>query len=98
MGAVIWANKGLSEKGTQKSTHHLSFLQTLVVEIEATFNNDQPLMYISSDSCNPVLLTPADLLHVRRLTYLQCREIEQDELMDPNIGNKVQIQEKAKNS
>jgi len=65
-----------------------------VVEIEATLNN-RPFTYVSSDAHDPVPIMPADLLYGRRLTSLPYRHVEEDELIDPTIGDEAQIQKRA---
>ena len=95
LGEVDWVNKGCLKKVLGRAHINLLALQTLVVEIEATLN-DCPLTYVSSDSHDPVPLTPADLLYGRHLTSLPYRQIEQDELTDRTIEDEAQIQKRAK--
>ena len=44
------------------------FLETIVVEIEAILN-DHPLTFVLSDMEDPEPLTPAHLLHRRKITH-----------------------------
>lgn len=69
-------------------------LQKLAVEIEAILN-DRLLTYISSDDRDPKPLTPADL-YGRHITSLHYRHVEEDELMDPTIGDEAHIRKRAK--
>ena len=61
----------------------LSTLETIIVEIEAILN-DRPLTFVPSDLGDPEPLTPAHLLHGRRITCLPHQQIDIDELTDPN--------------
>ena len=58
-------------------------LQTLIVEIEAVFN-DRPLMYASSDLSDDEPLTPSHLICGRRNTSLPHSML--DETFDPTYG------------
>ena len=73
----------------------LAVLETIVVEIEAIFN-DHPLTFVSSEFGDPEPLTPAHLLHGHRITGHPHQTIEIDELADPNYGEAAQIWRRAK--
>ena len=64
----------------------LSILETINVEIEATLN-DRPLTFVSSEFGDPEPLTPAHLLHGRRITCLPYELVEMDE-------SQIQVTEK----
>jgi len=74
----------------------LIMLQTLVVEIEATLN-DRPLTQDSCDVTDTEPITLAHLLYGRRITSLPNRQVEDDEVVDPQdreLGS-LQLHEKA---
>ena len=73
----------------------LSTLETIIVEIEAILN-DRPLTFVPSDLGDPEPLTPAHLLHGRRITCLPHQQIDIDELTDPNYGAAVQLRKRAR--
>ena len=58
-------------------------LRTLIVEIEACFN-DRLLMYVSSDLSDDEPLTPSHLVCGRRITSLPHSML--DETVDPTYG------------
>ena len=64
---------GLTKSALKKNLgrRHISLilLETVIVEIEAVIN-DRPLIFISSELGDVEPLTPAHLLHGRRITYL----------------------------
>ena len=70
----------------------LPALETIIVEIEATLN-DRPLTFVSSAFGYPEPLTPAHLLHGRRITCLSHQTVEIDELADLSYGEAGQIRE-----
>jgi len=90
---------GLSKLAIKKvlGRRHVSLLtlETITVEIEATLN-DRPLTYVSSELGDPEPLTPAHLLHGRRITCLPYQEVELDELTDPSYREASQTQKRAK--
>ena len=90
---------GLSKTAIKKvlGRRHVSLLilETIIVEIEATLN-DRPLMFVSSELGDPEPLTPAHLLHGRRITCLPYELVEMDELTDSSYREAGQIQKKAK--
>ena len=90
---------GLSKLAIKKvlGRRHVSLLtlETITVEIEATLN-DRLLTYVSSELGDPEPLTPAHLLHGRRITCLPYQEVELDELTDPSYREASQTQKRAK--
>ena len=90
---------GLSKTAIKKvlGRRHVSLLilETITVEIEATLN-DRPLTFVSSELGDPEPLTPAHLLHGRRITCLPYELVEMDELTDSSYREAGQIQKKAK--
>ena len=60
-------------------------LETVIVEIKAALN-DQPLTLVSSEQGELEPLTPAHLLHGRRITYLPHETADDDDLIDPTYG------------
>ena len=73
----------------------LSTLETIIVEIEAVLN-DRLLTFVSSEAGDPEPLTPAHLLHGRRITCLPYQAVEIDELTDQSYGEASQIQRRAR--
>ena len=65
------------------------------MEIEAPLN-DRPLTYISNDISDPEPLTPAHLLHGRRLTRLPHDQTTLEELQDPTYCSAGQVRRDAK--
>ena len=63
----------------------LSTLETVTAEIEATLN-DRPLTFVPSEQGDLEPLTPAHLLHGRRITYLPHETVDEDEFMDPTYS------------
>ena len=72
----------------------LQTLETIVVEIEAILN-DRPLTFVSSEMGDPEPLTPAHLLHGRRITCLPHEMVDVDELTDPTFGNATSMRKSA---
>lgn len=101
-GPLVWGFWerliGLSKTAIKKvlGRRHVSLLilETITVEIEATLN-DRPLTFVSSELGDPEPLTPAHLLHGRRITCLPYELVEMDEFTDPSYREASQIQ-KAK--
>ena len=73
----------------------LIVLETLVVEIKATLN-DTPLTYTPPKLQEKDPLTPAHLLHGRRITLLPYESVDEDELDDPNFADSLSINRRAK--
>ena len=81
---------GLTKSALKKvlGRRHISLitLETVIVEIEATLN-DRPITFVSSDQGDLEPLTPAHLLHGRRITCLPHEALaDDDELIDPTYG------------
>lgn len=73
----------------------LTVLETIIVEIEAVIN-DRPLTYVSSELGDIEPLTPAHLLHGRRITYLPHEMVDTDEIVDPSYGSTDSVRRRAK--
>ena len=73
----------------------LPILETIVVEIEEVLN-DRPLTFISSELEDLEPLTPAHLLHGKRITYIPHQTVEVDEIVDPSYGDTGQVHRRAK--
>ena len=73
----------------------LSILETIIVEIEVILN-DRPLTFVSSELGDPEPLTPAQLLHGRRITCLPYQAVEIDEFTDPSYGEASQARRRVK--
>ena len=73
---------------------YLQTLETIVVEIEAILN-DRPLTFVSSEMGDPEPLTPAHLLHGRKITCLSHELVDADELTDPTFGNASSMRKSA---
>ncbi|XP_065911194.1 uncharacterized protein [Dysidea avara] len=80
---------GLTKSALKKvlGRRHISLttLETVIVEIEAALN-DRPLTFVSSEQGDIEPLTPAHLLHGRRITCLPHEVVEEDEFTDPTYG------------
>ena len=81
---------GLTKSALKKvlGRRHISLitLETVIVEIEAALN-DRPITFVSSDQGDLEPLTPAHLLHGRRITCLPHEALaDDDELIDPTYG------------
>ena len=72
----------------------LTVLETIIVEIEAVLN-DRPLTFVSSELGDVEPLTPAHLLHGRRITYLPHEMVDTDELIDQSYGDTDSIRKRA---
>jgi len=86
---------GLAKKVLGRRHIPLTVLETIVVEIEAVIN-DRPLTFVSSELGDIEPLTPAHLLHCRRITYLPHEMVDIDEILDPNYGDTDSVHRKAK--
>ena len=90
---------GLTKSAIKKvlGRRHISLtvLETIVVEIEAVIN-DRPLTFVSSELGDVEPLTPAHLLHGRRITYLPHEMVDTDEILDPSYGDTDSVHRRAK--
>ena len=90
---------GLTKTAIKKvlGRRHVSLptLETIVVEIEAVLN-DRPLTLVSSELEDLEPLTPAHLLHGRRITCLPYQTVDTDEIDDPSYGEASQVCRRAK--
>lgn len=90
---LIGLTKASLKKVLGRSHISLPVLQTMITEIEAVLN-DRPLTYTSSDIADPQPLTPAHLLHGRRMIRLPY-ECPTDDLSDLDYDSS-QLQKRAK--
>ena len=85
---------GLTKTAIKKvlGRRHVSLptLETIVVEIEAVLN-DRPLTLVSSELEDLEPLTPAHLLHGRRITCLPYQTVDTDEIDDLSYGEASQV-------
>jgi len=90
---------GLTKMAIKKTlgrTHvNLTTLQTVVAEAEAMLN-DRPLTHISDDITDLEPLTPAHLLHGRRLTRLPHEHANIEDIRDPSYNEADQLRRDAK--
>ena len=90
---------GLTKSAIKKvlGRRHISLtvLETIIVEIEAVIN-DHPLTFVSSELGDVEPLTPAHLLHGRRITYLPHKMVDTDEIIDPSCGDTASIRRRVK--
>ena len=91
---LIGLTKMALKKVLGRSRVTLTVLETLVVEVEAILN-DRPLTHISPDIDDAEPLTPANLLHGRRIMSLPYEVIEEQELSDPTFGNHTDVTRRA---
>ena len=91
---LIGLTKMALKKVLGRSRVTLTVLQTLVVEVEAILN-DRSLTHISPDIDDLEPLTPAHLLHGRRIVSLPHEVIEEQELNDPTFGNLTDVTRRA---
>ena len=73
----------------------LSTVETILVEIEAILN-DRLLTFVSTELGDPEPLTPAHLLHGRRITCLPYQDVDIDELTDPTYRETSQLCKRAR--
>ena len=92
---LIGLTKASIKKTLGRAHISLPTLQTIITEVEAILNN-RPLTHISDDITDPEPLTPAHLLHGRRLTQLPHERTTIDELQDVNYGEAEHARRDAK--
>ena len=92
---LIGLTKASIKKTLGRAHITLLTLQTIIVEVEALLN-DRPLTYISDDILDPDPLTPAHMLHGRRLTRLPHVRATMEELQDPNYHGAEQVRRDTK--
>jgi len=92
---LIGLTKMAVKKTLGRAHVNLVTLQTVIAEVEATLN-DRPLTYISDDNSDPEPLTPAHLLHGRRLVRLPHERSTIEELNDPSYLDADQLRRDAK--
>lgn len=92
---LIGLTKTTMKKILGRSYISFEALQTVVTEIEAIMN-DRPLTYVTSCSTDPEPLTPAHLLYGRRLVVLPYREVPDDSVTNPNLGDHSGITKRAR--
>ena len=92
---LVGITKAAIKKVVGRRHISLSTLETIIVEIEAVLN-DRPLTFVPSDLGEPEPLTPAHLLHGRRITCLPYQTVEFDELTDPSYREASEVHRKAK--
>lgn len=92
---LIGLTKASIKKTLGRAHITLLTLQTIIVEVEALLN-DRPLTYISDDISDPDPLTPAHMLHGRRLTRLPHVRATMEELQDPNYCGAEQVRRDTK--
>ena len=81
MGLTKWAIK----KVLGRCHISLIVLETIIVDIQ-TVINDRPLTFVSSELGDIEPLTPAHLLHGRRITCVTHEMVDTDEIIDPSCG------------
>ena len=91
---LIGLTKMAVKKTLGRAHVDLVTLQTVVAEVEAMLN-DCPLTYISDDISDPEPLTPAHLLHGRRLVRLPHDGPTIEEICDPSYLGADQLQRNA---
>ena len=95
LGKINWPNKASIKKTFGRAHITLLTLQTIVTEVEAVLN-DRPLTHISDDITDPQPLTPAHVLHSRRITKLPHQPATVEELQDPDYSNAESVRRDAK--
>jgi len=92
---LIGLTKMAIKKTLGRAHINLMTLQTIVAEVEMILN-DRPLTYVSGDLSDPEPLTPAHLLHGRRLTRLPHELTTVEDLQDPSYQEAEKIKRDAK--
>ena len=92
---LIGLTKSTLKKTLGRMHATLESLQTITVEVEAILN-DRPLTYASSDINDPQPITPAHLLHGRRIVPLPHSTVQMDEISDPDFGDTSELRRRAK--
>lgn len=92
---LIGLTKSTLRKILGRTHATMESLQTIIVEVEGLLN-DRPLTHSSPDIGDPEPITPAHLLHGRRITTLPHVITEDDEIADPNFGDTSQIRYRAR--
>ena len=87
--------KSALKKNLSRRHISLTLLETVIVEIEAVIS-DRPLTFISSELGDVEPLTPAHLLHGRRITYLPHEMVDADEIVDPGYGDSRSVRKREK--
>ena len=91
---LIGLTKMSLKKVLGRSRISLPVLQTLVVEVEAILN-DRPLTHVSLDLKDAEPLTPAHLLHGRRITSLPHEVPEEQDLDDSIYGSITDVAQRV---
>ena len=92
---LIGLTKASIKKTLGRAHIILLTLQTIVTEVEAVLN-DRPLTHISDDITDPQPLTPAHLLHGRRITKLPHQPATLEELQDLDYSHAESVRRDAK--
>ena len=95
LGTACGVTKSAIKKVLGRRHISLTVVQTIIVEIEAVIN-DRPLTFVSSELVDIEPLTPAHLLHGRRIIYLPHEMVDTDEIIDPSYGGTDSIRKRAK--
>ena len=91
---LIGLTKMAVKKTLERAHINLVTLETITVEVE-TILNDCPLTYTLDGLADPEPLTPAHLLHGRRLTTLPHKKATIEDLQDPSYREAVKIRRDA---
>jgi len=88
-------DKICNQEGTWENPHFLKILQTILVEVEALWN-DRALTYVSDDPKDHEPLTPSHLLSGRRITSLPYEQHTLDEISYPSYNEHNRLSKDAK--